>query len=57
MDTKKAVALEVVSLETGEVVRTIPLQHSDERYVNKVTMGLLRNMDLERYSVREKVGA
>jgi hypothetical protein len=52
----KQQALEVVSLETGKVVKTIDVSGKGERQVEKVEMGLLRNMDLERYSVRRKGG-
>lgn len=57
MEAKKVVALEVVEIETGKVVHTVPLQHSDEHYVHRVTMGMLISMNLERFSVREKVEA
>ena len=52
--TKRVVALEVVSIETSKVVETIPLQPG--RDPDRVTAGLLRNMDTDRYFVREVQG-
>lgn len=50
--TKKVVALEVVDMETGEVVTTVPLNGNNP---DRVTAGMLRNMNTDRYCVREKM--
>lgn len=52
MGEQKQRALEVVNIATGEVVKSIPVSGS-ERHVEKVTMGLLRNMDTDRFFVRD----
>lgn len=53
---KKTIALEVVELATGEVIHTVPLTgDKSERFIEKVMMGMLRNMDTERFAVREKL--
>lgn len=58
MDAKNVVALEVVEIETGRVVHTVPLrQPADERHIDRVIGGMLINMDTERFFVREKVEA
>jgi hypothetical protein len=44
------VALEVVCMESGKVVHTVPIRSADPE---KVLRGMLRNMDRERYFVRE----
>lgn len=49
---KDGVVLEVVELATGKVVHTVTVGPGKD--ADKVTMGMLRNMDLERFSVREQ---
>lgn len=44
--------LEVVELATGKVVHTVEVGPGKD--VDKVSMGLLRRMDLDRFSVREQ---
>lgn len=44
-------ALLVRDLTTGEVVRRIDVSQKSERGAEKVEMGLLRQMDLDRFSV------
>lgn len=48
------VALEVVEIATGKVVETVDVRGQSERMVDLVEMGMLRNMDLDRFSVRRK---
>lgn len=45
--------LEVVEMDTDKVVHVVPLKATDDRYVERVMSGLLRNMDTDRYFVRE----
>jgi len=52
MSEKKTKALEVVEIKTGKTVRTIPVSGT-ERMIERTLMGLLRNMDTERFFVRE----
>ena len=48
------VALEVRSLETGELVHRVALEKgSSDRRVERVLGGLLRNMDTTKYYVLE----
>lgn len=54
MKTKEVVALEVVELETGKVIETVDVHGKPERMIDRVEMGMLRNMDLDRFSVRRK---
>lgn len=51
-DEQKQRVLEVVEIATGEVVKSIPVS-GGERRIEKVTMGLLRNMDTDRFFVRD----
>lgn len=51
---KKVVALEVVETKTGKVIKTVPLTNPTERYVERVMMGMLRNMNTDEYHVAEK---
>jgi len=55
MKAKKVVALEVVEIETGKVVETVEVYDKPERMIDRVEMGMLRNMDLDRYFVRRKM--
>jgi hypothetical protein len=50
-DTKPRI--DIIELATGRVVKSIPLRQTDERYVERVLMGLLRQMDTERFAARE----
>lgn len=50
-EMNKVTALEVVEMSTGKVVETVKLQPHNNP--DKVTAGMLRNMDTERYFVRE----
>lgn len=52
-ETTQGPRLEVVELETNRVVHVVPLKHTDDRYVERVMMGMLRNMDTDRFCVRE----
>lgn len=49
--TKRVTALEVVKMDTGEVVKTIPIQPGNNP--EKVLRGLLRNINTDAYLVRE----
>ncbi len=52
MKTKEP-RIEVVSIKTGEVVRTIKLSSASARNAERVLRGLLVNMDMERFFARE----
>ena len=52
MAEQSVTVLEVVELATGTVVHTVEVGPGKD--VTKVEMGLMRNMDLDRFSVREK---
>ena len=43
--------LYVRKLDTDEVVRTVPLSQTGDRYVEKVVSGMLRNMNTEKFYV------
>ncbi len=51
---KTYVALEVKNLASGETVKTIKLEptHSEQK-MERVLLGLLRNLDRERFYVKE----
>lgn len=53
-DTKQKpqAVIEVVELATGKVVHTVPILGATDP--EKVMMGMMINMDLDRYSVRER---
>lgn len=44
--------LQVVDLETGEVVKEIVPQSTTDRYLEKLELGLIRNMNTEKYCVK-----
>lgn len=46
-------ALEIVSLDNGQVVEEIPLIRSDPDYVAQVTLGLYTQMDRDKFFIRE----
>lgn len=43
--------LQVVELSSGKVVKTLDVRGRSEGYIDKCEMGLLRNMNLDAYSV------
>lgn len=45
--------IEVVSHDSGQVIDTIQLSNTNERYVERVLSGLLTNMDTDKYFARE----
>ncbi len=45
--------IDVIELATSKVVRSIPLSNTQERYVQRVLAGLLRNMDTDRFVAEE----
>lgn len=45
--------LEVVSFDTDEVVRRLDVTNKTESQVEKIERGLMRNMDLDKYFVRD----
>ena len=49
--------LDVIEIETGEVVKSVDVGASDDRHVEKVTRGMLRNMDTDRFLVRDSADA
>ena len=49
---KQKRALEVVEIATGKVVHSVQVSGSD-RQVEKVERGLLRNMDTDKFFVRD----
>lgn len=49
-------ALEVVHAETGRVAQRVDLyghERRSERFIERMTRGMLRNLDTDRYYVRE----
>jgi hypothetical protein len=50
-DEKKYI--EVVSIETGEVVNRVDVTGKTERYIDKCLCGMLINLDRENYCLRE----
>jgi len=46
-------AFEIVETATGEVVKTINTTGKGERARDRIEMGILRQMDFERFFVRE----
>jgi hypothetical protein len=42
--------IEVINIESGEVVRTIDVTGSSPRRVERIENGLLMSMDLENYT-------
>lgn len=51
--------LEVVELATGKVIHEVKVDNPDapsrgQRKIDTVEDGMMRNMDLDRFSVREK---
>lgn len=44
--------IEVFNFKTGEVAKRIEVTGQSERMLDKLEMGLLRNMDLENWSTR-----
>jgi hypothetical protein len=55
METKTVVALEVVDIGTDKVVHTVDVSDQSDSMIDRVEMGMLMNMDLDRFSVRRKV--
>jgi hypothetical protein len=47
-------AFEVIEIATGKVVHVVELHGKSPSQIAKVEMGLMRNMDLERFSVRDR---
>jgi len=46
--------LRVVEIDTGKIVHRVALpEGASDRYVERVTSGMLRNMDRERFCVAE----
>lgn len=59
MTPRKIAYLEVVEFATGNVVKTVEVTNPDsscrgDTKIGTVEMGMLRNMNLEEYGVREK---
>jgi hypothetical protein len=50
--TKNTLLLEVVEIESGNVVHTTNATKQAE-FVDRVVAGMLRNMDTERFFIRE----
>lgn len=46
-------AIEVINMESGEVVHFIDVTGKSDRHVERAMDGMLRQMDLDRYSVRD----
>jgi len=52
MNEKKPLAhLLVKSFETDEVIKKLAIHDLDEKHIERVMLGLLRQMDRERYYV------
>lgn len=47
------VRLDVTEIETGEVVHSIDVQGKSERAIERVLMGMLTQIDTDRYFVAE----
>jgi hypothetical protein len=45
-------SIEVVEIATGKVVKVVDVAGRSQSQIEKIDMGLLRNMDLDRYSTR-----
>jgi hypothetical protein len=45
--------LEVVEISTNEVVHTVDVSNKSDSQIDRVMMGMMRNMDLDRFFVRE----
>ena len=61
MANRKSATLEVVELATGKVVHTVKVTNPDGSMrgmtkLDTVEMGLLRNMNTDKFRVREKDG-
>lgn len=58
--TKRTIALEVVQYSRGscreKVIRRIDVSGKSERFIERVMLGMLQNMDIEHYYVREVSG-
>jgi len=52
MKAKQIRSIEVVEIATGEVVHRVSVEGKTDTQIDRVDMGLLRNMDLERFSTR-----
>ena len=50
---KSTTALEVIELTTHTVVHTVSVAGKSEHHIEKVMLGMLRNMDTGRFTVRE----
>lgn len=48
--------IDIVDLSTGHTIKSIPLRSHAESYRERVLMGVLRSLDLERYSAIERSG-
>lgn len=46
-------ALEIVEIATGEVVKSLPTNGKTERQIEICLRGLLRNMNTDKFYVRE----
>lgn len=45
--------IDIIELATNEVVHSFPLKDTSDRHVERVMMGLLTNMDTERFVASE----
>jgi hypothetical protein len=52
MKGMKIRSIEVVEIATGKIVKRINVEGRPESQIDKIDIGLLRNMDLERFSTR-----
>jgi hypothetical protein len=49
----KTTKVEIVEWETGKVVSVVDVSHKTERQVEKIMLGMLRNLNRDRFGVRE----
>lgn len=47
--------IEVVEIETGKVVEAVDVSGRSESYVERVVRGMLRNLNADRFFIREPV--
>ena len=45
------ISLYIRRISNNEIIKTIPLQYTSERYVEKVMRGMLRNMNIDAFYI------
>ena len=49
--------IDVVELTSGKVTHSVQLHSTSERTVERVMLGMLRNLDTEKYVLQEVLGS